>query len=147
MIRAGVHEETEDKICHFYSGLRTEILDIVDYKKYNTVNCLFQLAMLDEKELQGRQPTKMKTSFKPHSTPLAPSRTTTSSGAHSSMTHSTSRAPSTSSTPSAVAPRITDPIKTFVSLGVAAIKPSLSTVPTGCTSDIKCHHCHGIDHI
>jgi hypothetical protein len=25
MIRAGVHEETEDKICHFYSGLRTKI--------------------------------------------------------------------------------------------------------------------------
>jgi hypothetical protein len=32
MIRAGVHEETEDKICHFYGGLRTEIKDIVDYK-------------------------------------------------------------------------------------------------------------------
>jgi hypothetical protein len=41
MIRAGVHEETEDKICHFYGGLRTEIQDIVDYKEYNTVNRLF----------------------------------------------------------------------------------------------------------
>jgi hypothetical protein len=41
MIRAGVHEESEDKICHFYGGLRTEIQDIVDYKEYNTVNCLF----------------------------------------------------------------------------------------------------------
>jgi hypothetical protein len=29
MIRAGVHEETEDKIYHFYRGLRTEIQDIV----------------------------------------------------------------------------------------------------------------------
>jgi hypothetical protein len=45
MIRAGVHEETEDKICHFYGGLQTEIRDIVDYKEYNTVNYLFQLAM------------------------------------------------------------------------------------------------------
>jgi hypothetical protein len=53
MIRAGVHEETEDKICHFYGGLRTEISDIVDYKEYNTVNCLFQIAMSAEKELQG----------------------------------------------------------------------------------------------
>jgi hypothetical protein len=51
MIRAGVHEETEDKICPFYGGLRTEIQDIVDYKEYNTVNRLFQLAMLVEKEL------------------------------------------------------------------------------------------------
>jgi hypothetical protein len=25
MIRAGVHEETENKICHFYGGLWTEI--------------------------------------------------------------------------------------------------------------------------
>jgi hypothetical protein len=53
MIRAWAHVETEDKICHFYGGLRTKIQDIVDYKKYNTVNRLFQLAMLVEKELQG----------------------------------------------------------------------------------------------
>jgi hypothetical protein len=51
MIRAGVHEDTEDKICRFYEGLRTEIQDIIDYKEYNTVNHLFQLAMLAEKEL------------------------------------------------------------------------------------------------
>jgi hypothetical protein len=57
MIRAGVHEETEDKIYHFYGGLQTEIQEIIDYKEYNTVNHLFQLAMLEEKELQGRQST------------------------------------------------------------------------------------------
>jgi hypothetical protein len=51
MIRARVHEETKDKICHFYGGLRTKIQDIVDYKEYNTVNHLFQLAILAEKEL------------------------------------------------------------------------------------------------
>jgi hypothetical protein len=38
MIRAGVHEEMDDKICRFY-------------KEYNTVNHLFQLAMLAEREL------------------------------------------------------------------------------------------------
>jgi hypothetical protein len=41
MIRARVHEETEDKICRFYGGVQTEIQDIVDYKEYNTVNHLF----------------------------------------------------------------------------------------------------------
>jgi hypothetical protein len=41
MIRAGVHEETYDKICCFYSGLRTEIQDIVDHKECNIVNYLF----------------------------------------------------------------------------------------------------------
>jgi hypothetical protein len=49
MIRAGVHEETEDKICHFYSGLPTKIQDIVDSKEYNTINRLIELAMLAEK--------------------------------------------------------------------------------------------------
>jgi hypothetical protein len=51
MIRAGVHEETKDKISYFYGGLWTKIQDIVDYKEYNTVNHLFWLAMLAEKEL------------------------------------------------------------------------------------------------
>jgi hypothetical protein len=41
MIRAGVHEETEDKICCFYSKLHTKIQDIVDYKEYDIVNRLF----------------------------------------------------------------------------------------------------------
>jgi hypothetical protein len=85
MICAGVHEEMEDKICHFCSGLRTEIQDIVDYKEYNTVNRLFQLTMLAKKELQGHQPMEMKTSFIPRSTSTTPSRTATPSGAHSSI--------------------------------------------------------------
>jgi hypothetical protein len=41
MIHVGVYEETEDKICHFYSGLSTEIQDIIEYKEYNTINRLF----------------------------------------------------------------------------------------------------------
>jgi hypothetical protein len=51
MIHVGVHEETEDKICRFYSGLCTKIQDIVDYKEYNIINHLFQLAMLPKQEL------------------------------------------------------------------------------------------------
>jgi hypothetical protein len=51
MIHAGVHEETEDKICLFYGGLHTKIQDLVDYKEYNTINRLFQLVMLAKKEL------------------------------------------------------------------------------------------------
>jgi hypothetical protein len=63
MIRVVVHEEMEDKICRFYSRLRTEIQDIIDYMEYNIVNHLFQLAMLAEKELQGWQLMKTKTSL------------------------------------------------------------------------------------
>jgi hypothetical protein len=131
IIRASVHEETEDKICHFYFGLHTEIQDILDYKEYNIVNHLCQLAMLAEKELQGHQPMKMKTSFTPCSTAMAPSRTATPLGAHSSMINSASQPPSTSLTPSTILPRTTDLSKASVLQGVGAAKPSSSTVPTG----------------
>jgi hypothetical protein len=50
-MRCGIVEGTEDSICHFYSGLRRDIQDIVDYKELNIVNHLFQLAMFAEKEL------------------------------------------------------------------------------------------------
>jgi hypothetical protein len=46
MIRVGVQEEIVDKTCHFYGGLMHEIYDIVDYKEYNNINHLFQLAIL-----------------------------------------------------------------------------------------------------
>jgi hypothetical protein len=53
MIREGVHEETEDKICRFYGGLGTEIQDIIYYKEYNTVNRLFQLAMMERRNCRA----------------------------------------------------------------------------------------------
>ena len=55
LMRCGIVEDNEDSICRFYSGLRREIQDIVDYKDFNSVNQLFQLAMFAEKELQGRE--------------------------------------------------------------------------------------------
>jgi hypothetical protein len=67
--------------------------------------------MLAKKELHAHQMTKTKTSFESHSTPTAPSRTATPSGARSLMTPLASRAPSMSSTPFAVAPRAIDPSK------------------------------------
>ena len=53
-MHCSIVEGTEDAICRFYSGLRRDIRDIVDYKEFNTVNQLFHFAMLAEKELQGR---------------------------------------------------------------------------------------------
>jgi hypothetical protein len=55
MLRCGVVEDQEDQIVRFYGGLRREIHDIVDYQEYHSIQCLFQLAMLEEKELQGHQ--------------------------------------------------------------------------------------------
>jgi hypothetical protein len=135
MTHAGVHEETEDKICHFYGGLRTEIQDIVNH--------LFQLAMLAEKELQGRQPTRLNSSFTSRHTSMTPSTSRAPATTHFSMTPSTSPVPSTSMTPSP-APRASE--MTPPTPCIAAKPSSSSTTSTGCTSDIKCHHCHGEGH-
>jgi hypothetical protein len=70
--------------------------------------------MLAEKELQGRQLTKMKTSFAPRPASTTPSRTAIPFGARSSTTTSASRPPSTSSTPSTIAPHAMDLSKASV---------------------------------
>jgi hypothetical protein len=133
MTRVGVHEDTEDKIYRFYGGLRTEIQDIVDYKEYNIINHLFQIAMLAEKELQGRQPTRVKSSFTPRHPSTTPSTSCAPAIAHFSMTPSTSRVPSTLATPPP-APRASE---TTPPACCAAEKPSSSsTTSTGRTSDI-----------
>ncbi len=54
LMQCSIVEGTEDSICSFYMGLRREIQDMVENKEFNTVNQLFQFAMLAEKELQGR---------------------------------------------------------------------------------------------
>jgi hypothetical protein len=92
--RCGIVEGHEDALCRFYSGLRRDIQDIVDYKDFNTVNKLFQFAMLAEKELQGGQ-------HRPWTTFGAPSTSQTHTPA-SSHTPSTTTAPTRPpSTPSA----------------------------------------------
>jgi hypothetical protein len=127
----------------FLWGLRTEIQDIVDYKEYNTINHLFELAMLAEMELQGQQPTRLKSSFTPHHTSTTPLTSRAPAIGHFLMTPSTSRAPSTSMTPPP-APRASE---TTPPAPRATAKPSSSsTTSTGRTSDIKCHHCHGVGH-
>jgi hypothetical protein len=53
--RCKIVQGAEDAICRFYSGLRRDIQDILDYKDFDTVDKLFQFTMLAEKEVQGRQ--------------------------------------------------------------------------------------------
>ena len=106
-------------MVRFYGGLRREIQDIVDYKEYHSIQRLFHLSMLAEKELQGRQQRRSST-FAPRQPP-APAKASSSSGVRTS----------TSST---------------VPSGVAA-KPATTTSSTGRSSDIKCHRCQGLGHI
>ena len=44
MLCCDIIEDEEAVIARFYGGLRGEIQDIVDYKEYNSVPRLFQLA-------------------------------------------------------------------------------------------------------
>jgi hypothetical protein len=65
-------EDDESSVVRFYSGLRWDIQNIVDYKEFNTVNQLFQFAMLAEKELQGRETqnrSSAQSSYTPRTTP------------------------------------------------------------------------------
>jgi hypothetical protein len=99
--------------------------------------------MLVEKELQGRQPTRLKSSFTPHHTSMTPSTSRAPATTHFSMTPSTSCAPFTSMTPPP-APRA---LETTPPTPRAAAKPSSSsTTSTGCTSDIKCRRYLGVGH-
>jgi hypothetical protein len=99
--------------------------------------------MLAEKELQDRQPTRVNSSFTPHHTSTAPSTSRAPATTHFLMTPSTSHAPCPSMTPPP-APRA---LKTTPPAPHAAAKPSSSlTTSSGRTSNIKCHHCHGVGH-
>jgi hypothetical protein len=69
----------------------------------------------------------------PHHTSTTPSTSCAPATTHFSMTPSISRAPSTSMTPPSPP-------------HAAGKSSSLSTTSTSRTSDIKCHHCHGVDH-
>ena len=51
MLRCGVVEDNEDMMVRFYGGLNMNIQDIIDYKDYDSIQRLFHLAILAEKEL------------------------------------------------------------------------------------------------
>jgi hypothetical protein len=108
LMRCSIVEGTEDSICRFYLGLNHEIQDIVDYNEFNTVNQLFQFAMLTEKELQvcvvQRNRNNLSSSFAPRSATMTGSTKTSSSRTTPpASTHSTSSTatPATSPSPSA----------------------------------------------
>jgi hypothetical protein len=142
MLRCGIVEDTKDKMAHFYGGLRSEIQDIIDYKEYTTVNCLFELTMLAEKELQGRHRSRSNvgSTFMP--------RTTTGQAR---------TAPSPSLRPSVSPPLMTTQPTAMTSTTrtanngkttVAAPAKSASSVSSTCrTSGIHCHKCQGVGHM
>ena len=125
MLHYDVQECDEDRMVRFHSGLRREILDIVDYKDYNTTNRLLHLALLAEKELQGRQQAARNT-FGTSSTPRS-----TLGQAKTAPFLARTRTPTPSSSP-----RVPE-----------VIKSSSSATSTGHAKPIVCHRCHGMGHV
>jgi hypothetical protein len=142
MLRCGVVEDTEDKMAHFYGGLRSEIQDIIDYKEYTTINGLFELAMLVEKELQRchRSRSNISSTFMPRTT-MGQVRTTPSQSLRPSVSP-----PSTAMWPAATTSttRATDSGKTTAA---APTKSASSISSMGRTSWIHCHKCQGVGHM
>jgi hypothetical protein len=138
MLHCGVIEDQEDQIVRFYGGLWRQIQNIVDYKEYHSIQRLFQLAMLAEKELQGHQQQRWNNTFTPRQLP-APAKAAPSSSVRAATPPSTgvlrSTAPSTS--------KGQDSSKSQTPPSVAA----KANTSTGRTSDIKCHRCQGFGHM
>jgi hypothetical protein len=126
LMRCRVVEGPKDSICCFYSGLRHEIQDIVDYK-----------------ELQGREQQG-----KGKSTTFYTPCTMASTGLNKSATFRmppplASKRPAASRV--AAAPtRSSDSDKNSAQVPA---KSSSSVTSTGHTSGIQCHHCHGLGHV
>ena len=133
MIRCGVVEDMEDKMVRFYGGLNRDIQDLIDYKEYDTIQRLFHLAMLAEKELQGRdQPrsgNKAAATFTPRSS------STSNKGAPPSrvpaVPPTSATRPAAPSTPS----RVSDSSKSTTAPG--ASKTTSSSSSTSRSSDIR----------
>jgi hypothetical protein len=138
MLRCGVVEDQEDQIVRFYEGLWREIQDIVDYKEYHSIQCLFQLAMLAEKELQGHQQQRRNKTFTPRQLP-APAKAAPSSSVCAATTSFTGVVRSTA--PSTSKGQVSS--KSQMPPGVVA----KANTSIGRTSNIKCHHCQGFGHM
>jgi hypothetical protein len=133
--RCGIVEGHADALCRFYSGLRRDIQDIVDYKEFNTVNKLFQFTMLAEKELQGCQ-HRPRATFGASST----SRMHTPASSHTPLTTPASTRPP--STPAADVGKLPLQVPAKKQNSPAPAAPS-----SGRSSGIVCHRYHGIGHM
>ena len=139
-------EGTEYAICQFYSGLRREIQDIVDYKEFNTFNQLFQFAMLVEKELRGcdlQSRSKVGTSYTPR---LAPSSGLTKPSSFRSPPLASKRlaASKVATVPKPPPTRSSDSVKKSLQ---ELAKSSSSVAMTRLTTGVQCHRCLGFGHV
>jgi hypothetical protein len=143
MLHCNLEEREDAATARFFAGLNHEIQDILEYKDYANITCLFYFACKAEREVQGRH-ASVKTNFSVgrtnswqrnngHTTPpspspswVAPSPSNNSSKPRAVATNSATRAPSaTKSTP----------------------PPTESAASSSRVRDIQCHRCKGSGHV
>jgi hypothetical protein len=146
--RCMIVEDDESFVVHFYSGFRQDIQDIVDYKEFNTVNQLFQFAMLVEKELQGREMqnrSSARSSYTPCTTPsLGLPKATTFRPPPPAGKQPSVPTNGVTAAPKAPPQRPADSGKNSLQ---GPVQSASSVASTGRTSNIQCHRCHGLDHV
>jgi hypothetical protein len=124
-------------MARFLGGLNHEIQDILSYKEYNNITCLFHLACKVEREVQGCHAI-VRTNFSAGKTTLGHPRTTfTPTGCFPPPSSSPSRAAPPSD--KSHAPSTHSAAKTIQKPMASAS----SVAPTGRTRDMQCHRCKG----
>jgi hypothetical protein len=143
MLRCNLEEREDAATARFFTGLNHEIQDILEYKDYTNVTCLFHFACKVEREVQGHH-ASAKTNFSvgrtnswqrnngrttlpsPSPSRVAPSTSNNSSKPRAAATNSATRVPSaTKSTP----------------------PPTESAASSSRVRDIQCHRCKGFGHV
>jgi hypothetical protein len=134
MLHCGVVEEDEDKMVRFYGGLNRNIQDIIDYKEYDSIQRLLQLAMLSEKELQGCQWSSNKGAAVFTQQPFMSNTGASFSCAPTIPSNSVSRA-------------LTSSVSVKMTTAPTVPKTTSSSPSTSHSSDIRCHRCQGLGHL
>jgi hypothetical protein len=128
MLRCGLVENNDAAMARFLGVLNHEIQDVLDYKEYNNINCLFHLACKAEREVQGRH-------------------TRTQANSSAGRTTSFNSKPTTMVPPAATSPSTSTPHDKALEKSLVPPPATKGASFAGRTKDIQCHHCKGFGHV
>jgi hypothetical protein len=143
MLRCNLEERQDAAMARFFAGLNHEIQDILDYKDYTNITCLFHFACKAEREVQGHH-ASAKTIFSAGRTNLWQhnnGRTTPPSPSPSRV------APSTSNNSSKPRVAATNSATRTPSATKSTPPPDESAASSSRVRDIQCHRCKGFGHV
>jgi len=141
-LRYNLEEEEEPAMARFLGGLNREIQDILAYKEYTNVTCLFHLACKAEREMQGRR-SSTRSNVSAGKSISWQQHTSNSMSGRASPQQSRSSVPPPSSNDKQRDSSINSATKPVPILAASAS----SVASIGRTSDNQCHRCKGYGHV